>query len=87
MDLSKYTPSIVESLVKLIKIKTVLDTPVEGGPFGQGNKECLEETLKLCESLGFRVKNLDGYCGYAEIGGSGAAPPVFAQSASAHGGD
>ena len=33
MDLSKYTPSIVESLVKLIKIKTVLDTPVEGGPF------------------------------------------------------
>ena len=68
MDLSKYTPSIVESLVKLIKIKTVLDTPVEGGPFGQGNKECLEETLKLCESLGFRVKNLDGYCGYAEIG-------------------
>ena len=68
MELSKYTPQIVESLVKLIKIKTVLDTPVEGGPFGQGNKDCLEETLKLCESLGFRVKNLDGYCGYAEIG-------------------
>ena len=68
MDLNKYTPEIVKSIQELIRIKTVLDTPVEGGPFGQGNKECLEKTLKLCESLGFKVKNLDGYCGYAEIG-------------------
>ena len=68
MDLKKYTPEIINTLQKLIRIKTVLDTPVEGGPFGQGNKECLEETLKVCESLGFKVKNLDGYCGYAEVG-------------------
>lgn len=68
MDLSKYTQDIISSLQKLIRIKTVLDTPVAGGPFGKGNKECLEETLKICENLGFKVKNLDGYCGYAEIG-------------------
>ena len=68
MDLSKYTQDIVRNLQKLIRIKTVLDTPVEGGPFGQGNKECLEEILKICEELGFKVKNLDGYCGYAEVG-------------------
>ena len=68
MDLSKYTNDIVKNIQELVQIKTVLDTPVEGGPFGQGNKECLEKTLKLCESLGFKVKNLDGYCGYAEIG-------------------
>ena len=61
MDLKKYTPEIIETLQKLIRIKTVLDTPVEGGPFGQGNKDCLEETLKVCEQLGFKVKNLDGY--------------------------
>ena len=68
MDLSKYTPDIVKNLQKLIRIKTVLDTPVEGGPFGQGNKECLEEILKICAGLGFKTKNLDGYCGYAEVG-------------------
>lgn len=68
MDLSKYTNDIVKNIQELVRIKTVLDTPVEGGPFGKGNKECLEKTLKLCESLGFKVKNLDGYCGYAEIG-------------------
>ena len=68
MDLSKYKNDIIENLQKLIRIKTVLDTPVDGGPFGKGNKECLEETLKICENLGFKIKNLDGYCGYAEIG-------------------
>lgn len=68
MDLSKYTPSIVKTLQELIRIKTVQDTPVEGGPFGQGNKDCLERTLQICEELGFKVTNLDGYCGYAEIG-------------------
>lgn len=68
MNLDKYVTDIVSNLAKLIQIKTVLDTPVENGPFGLGNKICLEETLKLCEELGFKVKNLDGYCGYAEIG-------------------
>lgn len=68
MDLNKYMPDIIKNLQELIQIKTVLDTPVEGGPFGKGNKECLEKTLKLCDSLGFKTKNLDGYCGYAEIG-------------------
>ena len=68
VDLSKYTNDIIKTLQELIQIKTVLDTPVEGGPFGQGNKDCLEKTLSVCEKLGFKVKNLDGYCGYAEIG-------------------
>ncbi len=68
MDLSQYTPQIIKTLQKLVQIKTVMDTPVEGGPFGEGNKKCLEETLKICEELGFKVKNLDGYCGYAEVG-------------------
>ena len=64
----KYLPQIIETIQKSVQIKTVLDTPVEGGPFGQGNKECLEYVLSVAESLGFRTVNLDGYCGYAEIG-------------------
>ncbi len=68
MNLKKYTKEIIETLQELIQIKTVQDTPVENGPFGQGNKECLEKTLSICERLGFKVKNLDGYCGYAEVG-------------------
>ena len=64
----KYLPQIIETIQKSVQIKTVLDTPVEGGPFGKGNKECLEYILSVAECLGFRTVNLDGYCGYAEIG-------------------
>jgi len=66
--LDKYVNDIIKSMSDLIKIKTVEDTPVEGGPFGQGNKECLEKALEIAKALGFKTKNLDGYCGYAEIG-------------------
>ena len=63
-----YVKEIIKSLQEIIQIKTVQDTPVPGGPFGKGNKECLEKVLSLCKDLGFKTKNLDGYCGYAEIG-------------------
>lgn len=64
----KYLPEIIETISKSVQIKTVLDTAVPGGPFGQGNKDCLEYVLSVAEKLGFRTVNLDGYCGYAEIG-------------------
>jgi len=68
MDIQKYLPQIVETIQNAVRIKTVLDTPVEGGPFGKGNKECLEYVLSVADKLGFKTKNLDGYCGYAEVG-------------------
>lgn len=68
MDIQKYMPSIIDTIQNAVRIKTVEDTPVLGGPFGQGNKDCLEYVLSVAKSLGFRTVNLDGYCGYAEIG-------------------
>jgi len=66
--MKNYMDEMVVAIQKAVQIKTVQDTPVEGGPFGKGNKECLEQVLELAKSLGFKTKNLDGYCGYAEIG-------------------
>ena len=66
--IKKYFPDIIETISKAVQIKTVLDTPAPGGPFGQGNKDCLEYVLSVADKLGFRTVNLDGYCGYAEIG-------------------
>lgn len=37
-------------------------------PFGKNTKEALEYTLNLGNKLGFKTKNLDGYCGYIEFG-------------------
>ena len=68
MDLKKYYPQLIQTIRHAVSIKTVLDTPVAGGPFGQGNKDCLEYVLSVAKELGFRTVNLDGYCGYAEVG-------------------
>ncbi len=68
INIEKYKNEIIRELQHVVQIKTVLDTPVDKGPFGKGNKECLEYVLSLCQRLGFKVKNLDGYCGYAEVG-------------------
>ena len=37
-------------------------------PFGEDAKNALDYILKLGSKLGFKTKNLDGYCGYIEFG-------------------
>ena len=64
----KYMAPIAKTIQNALRIKTVLDEPVQGGPFGKGNKECLEYVLSVAKELGFETKNLDGYCGYAQVG-------------------
>ncbi len=67
MNFNDSVDSLRDDLVKttqnLVKIKSVQDKPVPGGPFGRGVKDCLEETLELCSSMGFKTKNIDGYAG------------------------
>lgn len=60
---------IIHSTCELIKIPSVqsnFTSPTE--PFGKNCANALEYTLELGKSLGFRAKNLDGYCGYLEFG-------------------
>lgn len=54
--------------MKLLAIPTVQSEPEENAPFGAGNRAALDYVLTLAKKLGFRTKDLDGYCGYAEIG-------------------
>lgn len=37
-------------------------------PFGKACSDALKYFLNLANSLGFKTKNVDGYCGWAEIG-------------------
>ena len=37
-------------------------------PFGKSCNDVLEYTLNLAKEMGFRVKNIDSYCGYIEFG-------------------
>lgn len=59
------------SLKTLIRIPSVLDEEdaAKGQPFGKNIIAALEETLALCQRLGFKTyQDPEGYYGYAEVG-------------------
>ena len=60
---------IISETCNLINIPSVSEeTNNLDMPFGKHAKEALEYTLNLGNKLGFRTKNIDGYCGYIEFG-------------------
>lgn len=69
----KYIDNIKDELVsqtcRLIEFPSISEECNDAGaPFGQNAKRALEYTLSIGEYLGFRTKNIDGYCGYIEFG-------------------
>ena len=60
---------IINSTCEIINIPSVMDksdNPTK--PFGEDCNKALEYMLNLGKRLGFRTKNIDGYCGYIEFG-------------------
>jgi len=67
--IENFKNEIINSLCKLIKFESVSkETENPQMPFGEECKNALDYTLNLAQQLGFRTKNLDGYCGYIEFG-------------------
>lgn len=60
---------IIKSIQDSVKIPSVIGQTTNEYPFGKEVDKSLKQTLKLCESLGFKTVYKDGYYGYAEIGG------------------
>lgn len=59
---------IISSTCELIKIPSVLSSATIEKPFGENCAKALDYILNLGKKLGFRTKNVDGYCGYIEFG-------------------
>lgn len=59
---------MVSSLQKLVSFNTVENKGEEGTPFGAANRDCLNAALDMAREMGMRAVNVDGMCGYAEIG-------------------
>lgn len=60
---------ILHNTSELIKIPSIsIETNNPKIPFGEDCSKALNYILKLGESLGFRTKNIDEYCGYIEFG-------------------
>lgn len=62
-------PKLIKSIGDVVAIPSVLDEEASDTPFGKEIDRCLDVTLELCKSLGFKTfKDSKGYYGYAEIG-------------------
>lgn len=60
---------IIRELKNVISFKSISEeTEKAEEPFGEECKKVLEYVLNLGKKLGFRTKNIDGYCGYIEFG-------------------
>ncbi|OFI06297.1 putative dipeptidase [Clostridium acetireducens DSM 10703] len=59
---------LILSTQEIIKIRSVEDEPKEGMPFGEGVAKALEYALDKSYELGFKIRNMNGYIGYAEYG-------------------
>ncbi|MBP3597327.1 MAG: dipeptidase PepV [Clostridia bacterium] len=59
----------INNLLEIMKFQSVSEeTENYEAPFGEECKKALEYALNLGNKIGFRTKNIDGYCGYIEFG-------------------
>lgn len=58
----------IKNLKEILQINSVENIPKPGMPFGEGPYLALEKSLEILSKNGFTTKNLDGYCGYGDIG-------------------
>lgn len=72
MDIKKYINThfdeALKSIIEIIRIKTVKADRAGDAPYGEELKRGLNKVLEIAQRLGFKVKNLDNYIGYAEYG-------------------
>lgn len=63
-----YKEDIIKSTQDIVKIKSVEEEAKPNMPFGEGPYKALEFALNLCQEMGFKTKNFDGYAGHADLG-------------------
>ncbi|WP_195283127.1 Sapep family Mn(2+)-dependent dipeptidase [Harryflintia acetispora] len=60
--------SLIEDIRGLLQIQSVNGGCDEGAPLGKGVSDAIDYVVRLGERFGFRGRNIDGYCGYVEMG-------------------
>ena len=66
--IDSHEEQIVTALQGVLRIPSLKDEAQPNAPFGPTCRQALDYTLKLCQELGFRTKDVGGYAGHAEFG-------------------
>lgn len=67
-EIPKELQPIVADLKEVIAIESTAGTSTPGKPYGEGPYRALEWAMEKGKAYGMKAKNLEGYCGYLEIG-------------------
>lgn len=61
--------NIINAIIKMVNYKSIsTKTNLKEAPFGIECKKALDYIISLGKDMGFKTKNIDGYCGYIEFG-------------------
>lgn len=64
----QHLEEILQNLATLVAYNSVQGEKSEEYPFGKVVADCLHSALTMADGYGFKTRNLENYCGYAEIG-------------------
>lgn len=66
--IGELTEDMLQDLAALVRYNSERGEAKPGMPFGEGPAGVLKEALDIAQRMGLETKNLDNYCGYAQIG-------------------
>ncbi len=59
--------AMIATLCELISYPSYQQEATKSAPFGKPVRECLDRALEICEGMGFKTRNFDGYVGTADF--------------------
>lgn len=65
--IESHKDEMINTLAELVKIPSVKGEAENNKPFGKYPASALEKALDICNSFGFKTKNIDNYAGHADL--------------------
>jgi len=75
--LREHESDLLSDYRAMLRIPSVEGPALPNAPFGEHNRAALDLALGMTQGWGWRTRDLDGYCGYAEFGTGDREVAVF----------
>lgn len=66
--LRQHESDLLQDTQKMLRIPSVQSDPLPNAPFGTENRRALDLALSLASEWGWKTADVEGYCGWAEVG-------------------
>lgn len=66
--LRDHEDDLLRDTIAMLRVPSIESDPEPNAPFGKANRDALDLALQMSKNYGFETKDIEGYCGYAEVG-------------------